>query len=94
MPFAEDIRKYMFPSLEKLKNKSGDLLTKHPNRPTDEMASAMDAFVDSMDLMKAGPKDDNGLVPAIVHISFCAFIYWLLWLRKRTGSMVQPPRFL
>ncbi|KDQ17714.1 hypothetical protein BOTBODRAFT_155793 [Botryobasidium botryosum FD-172 SS1] len=60
MPFAEDVRKYTFPSLDNLKNRLGETLTKHPNIPTDDMMSAMDAFVDSMDLTHAGDKDEEG----------------------------------
>jgi ATP-dependent DNA helicase 2 subunit 2 len=32
----------------------------HPYLPTEEQASAMDNFVDAMDLMDAGEKDEEG----------------------------------
>jgi len=59
MPFAEDLRNYTFQSLDRLYNKRGQPLEKHGNIPTDEMMEAMDAFVDSMDLMEV-EKDDEG----------------------------------
>jgi hypothetical protein len=60
MPFADDLRKYTFQSLDKLHNKRGETIEHHPNIPTDEMITAMDKFIDSMDLMDAGEKDEEG----------------------------------
>ncbi|KAF9524665.1 ku80-like protein [Crepidotus variabilis] len=60
MPFADDVRKYTFPSLTNLINKKGETLTEHPYLPTDEQMEAMDKFVDTMDLMEAGDKDEKG----------------------------------
>lgn len=62
MPFADDLRKYIFPSLDNLYNKKGERVTEHPYLPTDEQLEAMDEFVDSMDLMEAGPKDEDRYV--------------------------------
>jgi hypothetical protein len=62
MPFADDVRKYTFPSLTTLVNKNGQPVTKHPYLPTEEQQSAMDSFVDAMDLMYAGEKDEEGYV--------------------------------
>ncbi|KAG6831636.1 hypothetical protein H0H92_008713 [Tricholoma furcatifolium] len=60
MPFADDVRKYTFASLENLVNKKGEVLTEHPFIPTEEQIDAMDNFVDAMDLMDAGEKDEEG----------------------------------
>lgn len=60
MPFADDVRKYTFASLETIVTKKGEVLTSHPYLPTDEQQEAMDAFVDAMDLMDAGEKDEEG----------------------------------
>jgi len=60
MPFADDVRKYTFASLDNLVNKKGEVVTKHPYIPTDEQQEAMDKFVDAMDLMHAGEKDEEG----------------------------------
>ena len=62
MPFADDVRKYTFPSLMNLLNKKGERVTEHPYIPTEAQCEAMDDFVDSMDLMEAGEKDDDGCV--------------------------------
>jgi len=60
MPFADDVRHYTFPSLSTLVSRSGEKVTKHPYIPTEEQLEAMDNFVDAMDLMEAGDKDETG----------------------------------
>ena len=60
MPFADDVRKYSFGSLEHLVSKKGEVLTSHPYLPTKEQQMVMDSFVDAMDLMDAGDKDEEG----------------------------------
>ncbi|KXN84807.1 ATP-dependent DNA helicase II subunit 2 [Leucoagaricus sp. SymC.cos] len=60
MPFADDIRRYTFASLDKLISKSGEEITNHPYIPTEAQQTAMDNFVDAMDLMTAGEKDEEG----------------------------------
>ena len=62
MPFADDVRKYTFASLDHLINKKGEVLTEHPYLPTDDQLEAMDNFVDAMDLIDAGVKDEEGYV--------------------------------
>ncbi|KAK0446455.1 SPOC domain-like protein [Desarmillaria tabescens] len=60
MPFADDVRKYTFASLDHLVNKRGEVVTEHPYLPTEEQLDAMDKFVDAMDVMAAGEKNDEG----------------------------------
>ncbi|KAA1468434.1 SPOC domain-like protein [Dentipellis sp. KUC8613] len=60
MPFADDLRKYTFSPLENLVNKKGEKVTKHPYIPTDDQVKAMENFVDAMDLMDAGEKNEDG----------------------------------
>ncbi|KAJ3980021.1 SPOC domain-like protein [Lentinula detonsa] len=60
MPFADDVRKYTFPSLHELRNKKGEIITEHAYLPTEKQLEAMDDFVDAMDLMEAGDKDEEG----------------------------------
>ncbi|KAK0456861.1 SPOC domain-like protein [Armillaria borealis] len=60
MPFADDVRKYTFPSLDRLVNKKGEVVEEHPYLPTEEQLDAMDNFVDAMDVMAAGEKDEEG----------------------------------
>jgi len=64
MPFADDVREYSFASLDILINKKGDTVKEHPYLPTDEQLEAMDQFVDALDLMDAGEKDEEGNRPA------------------------------
>ena len=63
MPFAEDVRNCPFPSLENLISKKGERITSHPYLPTEEQMEAMDHFVDAMNLMDAGEKDEDGYNP-------------------------------
>ncbi|KAJ7674432.1 SPOC like C-terminal domain-containing protein [Mycena rosella] len=60
MPFADDVRKYTFASLDNLVSKKGEVLTEHAYIPTAAQTEAMDNFVDAMDLMEAGEKDEEG----------------------------------
>lgn len=62
MPFADDVRKYTFASLNKLVNNKGEVVTKHPYKPTNEQLDAMENFVDALNLMEAGEEDDEGYV--------------------------------
>lgn len=59
LPFAEDVRLYRFPPLDRVITMSGQTLTKHRNLPTDDLTHAMSAYVDAMDLSSFG-KDDEG----------------------------------
>lgn len=59
LPFAEDVRSYKFPPLDRVVTVSGKTLTVHRNLPSDELQDAMSAYVDSMDLSTFG-KDDEG----------------------------------
>ncbi|KAG6038530.1 hypothetical protein E4U41_004123 [Claviceps citrina] len=59
LPFAEDVRTYQFPPLDKVITMSGQVLTKHRLLPSDELSQAMSAYVDSMDL-SAYQLDDDG----------------------------------
>lgn len=62
MPFADDVRKYTFASLERLFSKEGEEVTTHPYLPTETQLEAMDNLVDAIDLMDAGEKDEDGYV--------------------------------
>lgn len=59
LPFAEDIRLYRFPPLDRVVTLSGETLNKHRNLPTDDLTHAMSAYVDAMDL-STFEKDDEG----------------------------------
>lgn len=64
LPFAEDVRSYRFPPLDRVVTASGQVLKKHRNIPSDELVDAMDAYVDSMDL-SGFDRDDEGCVQLI-----------------------------
>ncbi|KAJ4268713.1 ATP-dependent DNA helicase yku80 [Fusarium torreyae] len=59
LPFAEDIRSYQFPPLDRVITVTGQTLTKHRLLPTDELNDAMSDYVDAMDLSTYG-MDENG----------------------------------
>ena len=59
LPFAEDIRAYQFPPLDKVITVSGMTLTKHRLLPGDELSRAMSNYVDAMDISEYG-LDDEG----------------------------------
>ncbi|KKY16807.1 putative ku family dna [Phaeomoniella chlamydospora] len=59
LPFAEDVRSYQFPPLDKVITVSGKVLKEHRNLPSKDLLEAMSDFVDSMDLSTLG-EDDEG----------------------------------
>ncbi|EKM60439.1 uncharacterized protein PHACADRAFT_82428 [Phanerochaete carnosa HHB-10118-sp] len=60
MPFADDLRKWSFPSLDQLVNGKGQLVMTHPYLPTEEQLETMEDLVDALNLMEAGEKDEDG----------------------------------
>jgi ATP-dependent DNA helicase 2 subunit 2 len=59
LPFAEDVRVYRFPPLDRVITTSGTTLTEHRLIPKDDLVDAMSKYVDSMDISTFG-KDDEG----------------------------------
>lgn len=59
LPFAEDVRSYRFPPLDKVITISGKEIKEHRNLPSDALTSAMSDYVDRMDLSTFG-QDDEG----------------------------------
>jgi ATP-dependent DNA helicase 2 subunit 2 len=59
LPFAEDVRTYRFPPLDKVLTVSGRALTEHRNLPSDDLLQSMSDFVDSMSLIE----NDEELLP-------------------------------
>ncbi|KAI9803657.1 MAG: ATP-dependent DNA helicase II subunit 2 [Piccolia ochrophora] len=60
LPFAEDLRQYRFPPLDRIVTVSGKTLTEHRNLPSSQLSKAMSAYVDSMDLsaFEQGPDSE------------------------------------
>lgn len=59
LPFAEDVRRFQFPPLDKILTVSGKVLTEHRNLPDAGLRQAMSDYVDRMDLSGLG-RDDEG----------------------------------
>lgn len=59
LPFAEDLRPYKFPPLDRVITVSGKQIREHRNLPSDALSAAMSDYVDRMDLSDLG-KDDEG----------------------------------
>jgi len=57
LPFAEDVRAYQFPPIDKVVTVSGNFLAQHRNLPSEALLSAMSDFVDSMDLTAKEDED-------------------------------------
>ncbi|KAJ5039487.1 ATP-dependent DNA helicase yku80 [Penicillium rubens] len=51
LPFAEDVRSYRFPPLDKIITVSGKVVTEHRNLPSVALKDAMSNYVDSMDFV-------------------------------------------
>ena len=62
LPFAEDVRAYQFPPLDKVVTVTGKVLTEHRLLPSDDLKDAMSDYVDAMDLSTAGADDDGYVV--------------------------------
>ncbi|PTB64272.1 SPOC domain-like protein [Trichoderma citrinoviride] len=59
LPFAEDIRTYQFPPLDRVVTVSGQTLTSHRLLPSDELTQAMSDYVDAMDISSYGMDEDG-----------------------------------
>ncbi|KAL8790310.1 MAG: hypothetical protein Q9213_000662 [Squamulea squamosa] len=59
IPFAEDVRSYKFPPLDRVVTVSGKVIKEHRNLPNEALTSAMSKYVDQMDLSTFG-RDDDG----------------------------------
>jgi len=59
LPFAEDVRLYQFPPLDKVMTVSGGVIKKHRLLPNDELSEAMSEYVDAMDISGYDVDDDG-----------------------------------
>jgi ATP-dependent DNA helicase 2 subunit 2 len=59
LPFAEDMRGYRFPPLDRVMTVSGKRIEEHRNLPSDKLKQAMSDYVDAMDLSTFG-RDTQG----------------------------------
>lgn len=59
LPFAEDVRSYQFPPLDKVLTITGNVLTEHRLLPTEELKEAVSDYVDAMDISTFGTDDEG-----------------------------------
>jgi ATP-dependent DNA helicase 2 subunit 2 len=59
LPFEEDMRRYKFPPLDRKLTVSGKVITEHKDLPTDDLTTAMSAYVDAMDLSTFDTDEDG-----------------------------------
>ena len=59
LPFAEDVRAYPFPPLDKVVTINGGVLTKHRLLPNDDLNKAMSDYVDALDISQYETDDDG-----------------------------------
>ena len=59
LPFAEDVRVYRFPPLDKVVTATGSTLKKHRYLPDEDLVDAMSTYVDTMDLSTAGQGEEG-----------------------------------
>ncbi|KAK0647662.1 ATP-dependent DNA helicase II subunit 2 [Lasiodiplodia hormozganensis] len=59
LPFAEDMRGYRFPPLDRVVTVSGKEIDTHKNLPSENLIKAMSDYIDNMDLSNAGQNEDG-----------------------------------
>lgn len=59
LPYAEDVRRYQFPPLDRVITVTGTELTKHKRLPDDKLNQAMSDFVDKMDISTYNQDEDG-----------------------------------
>jgi ATP-dependent DNA helicase 2 subunit 2 len=62
LPFAEDLRYFNFPPLDRVITVSGKKITEHRNLPSKELLKSMSDYIDAMDLSDFG-RDEAGYIP-------------------------------
>ncbi|KAI9852654.1 MAG: ATP-dependent DNA helicase II subunit 2 [Thelocarpon superellum] len=96
LPFAEDVRAYRFPPLDRVVTVSGKVLSEHRNLPTDRLKKAMSDFVDRMDLMTFGRGDDEQPVEYVaMQDTFSPVLHRIdqavRWRAIHQATTVPPP---
>lgn len=62
LPFKEDLRPSLLPSLDRFFNEAGEAMIKHRTVPSEKLLQAVGDVMDHMDLSRS-EKDEDGLVP-------------------------------
>ncbi|OTB17870.1 hypothetical protein K445DRAFT_315609 [Daldinia sp. EC12] len=94
LPFAEDVRNYQFPPLDKVITVTGNV--KHEDHrllPSQELSDAMDDYVDAMDI-SSWAKDDDGnrtMEYAPVEDVFCPSIHRINQVVRHRAIYADQP---
>ncbi|KAJ5103791.1 hypothetical protein N7532_004320 [Penicillium argentinense] len=96
LPFAEDVRSYRFPPLDKVNTVSGKVVTEHRNLPSEDLQKAMDDYVDSMEM---DYKDELGNDALPIDDSFSPLLHRIeSAVRHRAvhpnDPVLEPPEIL
>ncbi|EZF33332.1 hypothetical protein H109_05983 [Trichophyton interdigitale MR816] len=59
LPFAEDVRCYRFPPLDRVTTMSGKVVKEHRNLPDENLLAAMEKYVENMELVQPGEEGDQ-----------------------------------
>ena len=59
LPFAEDLRTYRFPPLDKIVTVSGKTITSHRNLPSKDLMSSMSDYIDNMSLVNPTTQEER-----------------------------------
>lgn len=71
LPFAEDMRSFTFPPLDKIVTVSGKNILQHRNLPNDALLEAMGDYVDAMDVSSYEKDEEgNGMEYASIYDTF------------------------
>ncbi|EFQ97459.1 Ku80 [Nannizzia gypsea CBS 118893] len=59
LPFAEDVRCYRFPPLDRVTTVSGKVVKEHRNLPNESLLAVMEKYVESMELVGSNDESDQ-----------------------------------
>lgn len=59
LPFAEDVRQYPFPPLDKVVTVNNNILTRHRLLPSEDLVESMSEYVDALDITTYALDDDG-----------------------------------
>ncbi|OJD28665.1 catalase [Diplodia corticola] len=96
LPFAEDMRGYRFPPLDRIVTVSGKEIHTHKNLPSENLMKAMSDYIDSMDLSSAGQDEDgNPAEYALIEETFSPVLHRvqqaIRWRAVHPTDEIPPP---
>ncbi|KKY28243.1 putative ku family dna [Diplodia seriata] len=96
LPFAEDVRGYRFPPLDRVVTVSGKEIYTHKNLPSEDLMKSMSDYIDNMDLSSAGQDEDGNPVEyAPIEDTFSPVLHRVLqairWRAVHPTDELPPP---